>query len=46
MEVKILKCKRCGFVWGLEFIDPSDQPLGGCVSCGSVDICIVDRVKR
>lgn len=46
MEIKILKCKQCGFVWGLEFIAPPEQPLGECGSCGSVDIRIVDRVKK
>lgn len=46
MEVKIVKCNHCGYVWGLEFIDPIEQPLGECVSCGSLDVKIVSRIKK
>lgn len=46
MEVKIVKCNHCGYVWGLEFIDPIDQSLGECVSCGSLDVKVVSRVKK
>ena len=46
MEVKIVKCNHCGFVWGVEFIDPIVQPLGKCPSCKSVDVKIVFRIKK